>query len=222
MTITYENLMQAIAEVAAAERITKEKLSLLSRDLLNYVLDNEDIRPINALLGMDGDGRFVLTPINWRIAVQYFHHFIAFTSNFDDVKEFAIKGKGKRTPLVFNKKAKKRWDASVSTIQAWLEDPANDLWVWSNNAEMDAKPVDYAKKVQSAIKSALDEGKGNMSLVDVMSAISELEEVNVYDLMGAMEAMGVSPAHNTEHEEIDRMLENGQITQDEAEQMKAA
>lgn len=198
MTISYELLMTKIGELAAAERVTKAHLSTLSRDLLNYMLDSEDVRPINALLGKDDSGSFVLTPINWRIAVQYFHHFLAFTSNYDEVKEYAIKGKGKRTPLVFNKKAKKRWDASVKAITEWLDDPANDLWVWSNNANMDASPKDWRLELQKVVLNAIGQGKskqqGDMSLTDVMSAITELEEVSVYDLMGAMEAMGVERA----------------------------
>lgn len=190
-TATYETLMDTIARVADAERVTKQGLSDLSRDILNYVVDSEDVRPVNALLGQGEDGKFILTPINWRIAVQYFAYFIAFTSNYDDVKEYAVKGKGKRTPLVFHKKAKKRWDKSVTEINAWLEDPANDIWVWSNNAEMDAQPVDYAKKIQSAVKAALDEGKGNMTLADVMSAMAELEDVTIHDLIAATEHMTV-------------------------------
>lgn len=197
---TYEQLMETIGKVAAAERVTKQGLSALSRDILNYVVDTEDVRPVNALLGMDGDGKFLLTPINWRISVQYFHHFIAFTSNFDDVKEYAIKGKGKRVALVFNKKAKKRWDKCVQLINEWLDDPANDIWVWSNNAEMDAAPVDYAKKIQSAVKSALDEGKGNMSLMDVMAAMAELEDVTIHDLMAATENMAVPAQEQLEDE----------------------
>jgi hypothetical protein len=188
---TYESLMAAITEVSNAERITKARLSELSRDLLSFVIDNEDVRPINALLGLNDDGSFILTPINWRIAVQYFHHFVGFTSNYDDVKDYAVKGKGKRTPLVLTKKAKKRWDKSVTEMTAWLEEPTNDLWVWSNNAEMDAKPVDYAKKIQQAIGAALDEEKGNMTLAEVITVMSELEDVSIYDLMGAMEGMGV-------------------------------
>lgn len=191
MTITYETLMETIGRVAAAERITKEGLRTLSRDILAYVVDSEDIRPVNTLLGMDGDGKFVLTPINWRIAVQYFHHFVAFTSNWEDVKDYCVKGKGQRQPFVLNKKAKKRWDKSVADITAWLEDESNDIWVWSNNVEMEAKPIDYAKQVQNAVKKALDEEKGNLSLADVLSAIVDLEDVSVYDLMSAMEGMAV-------------------------------
>lgn len=191
--ITYENLMESIGTLAAAERITKAKLRDLSRDMLAYLIqeDNADVRPINALLGKDEGGDFILTPINWRIAVQYFNHFVAFASNYDDVKEYAVKGKGQRTPLVFTKKSKKRWDKGVQLINEWLEDEGNDIWVWSNNAEMDAKPIDYAKQVQSAVKKAMDEGKGNMGLAEVLACITELEDVTVYDLMAATEHMGI-------------------------------
>jgi hypothetical protein len=194
MTITFETLMETIGRVAAAERITKEGLRTLSRDILAYVAETEDVRPVNALLGMDGDGKFILTPINFRIAVQYFHHFIAFTSNWEEVKGYCIKGKGARQPFVLNKKAKKRWDKSVADITAWLDDETNDIWVWSTNVEMEAKPVDYAKQVQNAVKKALDEEKGNLSVADVLAAIVELDDVSIYDLMGAMEGMSVPEA----------------------------
>lgn len=195
MAITYENLMSTIANVAKAERITKAGLSLLSRDILSYMLESEDVRPVNTLLGLDDHGKYVLTPMNWRIAVQYFAHFIPWTSNYEEeVKKFAVKGQGERVPLVFNKKSGKRFDKGVERINAWLEDENNDIWVWSNNATVEAKPVDYAKKIQQAISSALDEDKGNMKLSDVMAAIVELEEINVHDLMAAMEAMTVPEA----------------------------
>lgn len=187
MTISYESLMTTIGEVAKAERITKEGLRTLSRDMLEYVLETEDVRPVNALLGQGEDDKFVLTPINWRIAVQYFHHFIAFTSNYDEAKEYAVKGTGERVALEFTKKSKKRWDKCTQLIGEWLEEEANDIWVWSNNAEMDAKPVDYAKRIQQAIKTALAEDKGNMELADVMAVVASMDEVGIYDLMAAMD-----------------------------------
>lgn len=194
MAIKFEDLMATIQQVAAAERITKEGLRTLSRDILTYVLESEDVRPVNALLGMDGDGKYILTPINWRIAVQYFRHFIAFTSNWDDVKDFAIKGEGKRVPFVLKAKAKKRWDKSATAIEEWLSDEGNDIWVWSKHVEMKAQPVDYAKKVQQAVKAALNEEKGNLSLTDVLAAIAELDDVSIYDLMSAAESMAVDEA----------------------------
>jgi len=195
MAITYEALMSTIAQVAAAEKITKEGLRTLSRDMLSYVLETEDVRPVNALLGQGEDGKFILTPINWRIAVQYFAHFIAFTSNYEEeVKPYAVKGKGKRTPLVFNKKSKKKWDKCANEIAAWLEDEGNDIWVWSNNAEMDAQPVDYAKKITQAIQTAVSEEKGDMSMNDVMAAVMAADGVDIHGLLAAMEAMRVPEA----------------------------
>ncbi len=82
--ITFEALMSTIERVAAAEKITKQGLRELSRDVLAYMLEEEDIRPVNALLGQGEDGKFILTPINWRIAVQYFAHFLPFTSNYEE------------------------------------------------------------------------------------------------------------------------------------------
>ncbi len=109
-------------------------------------------------------------------------------------REYAVKGKGKRTPLVFAKKSKKRWDKCAAEIAAWLEDEANDIWVWSNNAEMDAKPVDYAKKIQQAITAAMDEEKGGFTMQDVVNAMVEVEDVNIHDLMAALEGAAVPQA----------------------------
>tara|TARA_Y100001973_G_C5170998_1_gene319069 strand:+ start:923 stop:1531 length:609 start_codon:yes stop_codon:yes gene_type:complete len=196
--ITFEALMDTIGKVAQAEKITKEGLRTLSRDILSYVLETEDVRPVNTLLGQDGDGKFILTPINHRIAVQYFHHFIAFSSNWDDVKDYAIKGKGQRVALAFNKKSKKRWDKCAAEIAAWLEDEANDIWSWSNNVKMDAKPVDYAKEIQKAITKAMDEDKGGFSMQDVVNAMIGVEEVSVHDLMAALEGAAVPKAEQVD------------------------
>lgn len=194
-TITHESLIERIARVAQAERVTKHELGLLSREMLAYVLETEDVRAINALLGKGEDGKFVLTPINWRIAVQYFNHFVPFTSNYEEeVKPYAVKGKGVRTELVFKKKSKKRWDKCVQEIANWLEAESNDIWVWSDNAEMDAQPVDYAKKIQSAVKAAMADDKGAMSMVDVVSAIADMEDVSIHDLMGALNAFATDEA----------------------------
>jgi len=194
MSITFEKLMDCIANVAQAERITKEGLRTLSRDILAYMLESEDVRPVNALLGKAENDKFVLTPMNWRVAVQYFAAFLPFTSNFEEVKDYAIKAKGVRQPLVFAKKSKKRWDRCAKDIAEWLEDESNDIWSWSANVKMEVQPTDYAKKIQQAVNAAMDEGKGNMSLADVMSAIVAVEDVNVHDLMAALEQMAVPQA----------------------------
>lgn len=192
--ITFENLMSTIERVAAAEKITKEGLRVLSRDVLAYMLDEEDVRPVNALLGKDEAGKFILTPMNWRIAVQYFHEFLPFTSNFEDIKDNAIKGKGKREPLVFAKKSKKRWDKQAQVIADWLADEDNDIWTWSNNVKVEVQPTDYAKKIQQAITAAMDEDKGAFSMQEVITAMLDVEDVNVHDMLAALEGAAVPKA----------------------------
>lgn len=188
MTISYETLCSEIKAIAKAERITKTKLGAISRTLLQYLIEEEDVRPVNMLLGKDERDNFLLTPVNWRIAVQYFAHFLPFTSNYEkEVKQAAIKG-GERVPLVFLKKNKRKWDDQVAQINAWLADEGNDLWVWSNNAEIEAKPVDYRKQITNAVKKALDEGKGGMSLVDVFESIMEAD-VDMAEMFVTLQGM---------------------------------
>ena len=145
MAKSYDNLMQAVSEVAQAERITKQVLGNLSRDVLEYMLESEDVRPVNALLGVGTDGKFIRTPVNWRIACQYFAHFLPFSSNYDEVKDNVEKGEGTREPLVFGKKQKRKWDKKSQEIADFLEDEDNTIWTWSKNVEIKAQPTDYAK-----------------------------------------------------------------------------
>lgn len=199
---TFEQLMEAISAVKAAEKVTKESLSSLSRDLLSYMLESNDVRPVNRLLGKDGE-QWILTPINWRIAVQYFHHFLPWTSNYaDEVKDYAVKGKGSRVALRFKSKTKnqKSFDKKMGEIHAWLEIEANDIWVWSNNATIEAKPVDYAKNITNAVHKALD--KGGMSTLEVMKAVLAAEEISPDALMKAIEiALAEQPAVEEEQAE---------------------
>lgn len=184
---TFEQLMEAISAVKAAEKVTKDALSSLSRDLLSYMLETGDVRPINRLLGKDGE-QWILTPINWRLAVQYFHHFLPWGSNYDDVKEYAIKGSGQRIALRFTKKTKnqKAFDKKVEAIANWLHDEANDLWLWSNNATIEAKPFDYAKAITQAVTKAME--KGGFSILEVMQAVAQAEDVTPEVMMSAIEA----------------------------------
>lgn len=189
-TVTFESLMRDIGTLAGAEKITKAKLASLSRDLLFYMVSGEggDVRPINALLGKDEGGNFILTPLNRKVAGMYFLEFLPFTSNRED-----IKGKDDQ-PLVFKSKSKKKWDKGVQTIREWLDDEGNDVWTWAKTNVKVEKETDYAKKVQSAIRSAINEEKGGMSLHDVVGAIIAMDEISAYDLIAAMESFRVDKA----------------------------
>tara|TARA_Y100001951_G_C11298065_1_gene277576 strand:- start:27384 stop:27992 length:609 start_codon:yes stop_codon:yes gene_type:complete len=188
--LTHESLMATIAEVASAERITKAGLATLSRDLLTFVLGTQDIRAVNALLGENEDGTFVLTPINHRIAIQYFAHFLPHKSNFQTVKDYAVKGEGERQALVFGGKNKKKYDEKMAEVEAWLADERNDIWAWSNNVEMETKAPDYAKKVQQAVKAAMNPEKGDMSADQLLEVLIGTEGVSLGMLVDAVERIG--------------------------------
>jgi len=189
MTISYEALIESISRVKQSERVTKYELGLLSRDILSYMLESEDVRPVNVLLGTSEDDSFVLTPVNWRIAAQYFKHFLPFSSNYDEVKANVEKGEGNREPLVFGKKQKRKWDKKSQEIAAFLEDEDNTIWTWSKNVEIKAQPVDYAKKVTQAVKAAANPEKGDMTAAEILAAILEAEGMSMGQIIEAVHAM---------------------------------
>ncbi len=179
-TLTLTELNQLISDVTAAEKITKAGLRTLSRELLAHVFQHGDVEPINTLLGTDDQGKFRLTPINWRTAVQYFNNFVAFTSNFEkEVQEYAVKGTGTRTPLVFNKKSKAKYERLLPTVQAWLAESANDLWTWSDDIKIEAQAPDFMKNAIQALKNAMDEEKGAFTMQEIMVALIEDENITM-------------------------------------------
>lgn len=179
MAKSFEQLQNAIIELAAAERITKRVLGELSRDLLEYLVESEDVRPINNLLGKGEDGKFILTPVNWRIACLYFHHFVPFTSNFEEIKEKGIHTGKREDGLVFSKKSKKKWDKCLKSIEKWL---ATDGTIWSWQAENveTKKVVNYAGNITKAVEKAL---KGD----------DDNEPLTISQIMDAVIAAGVKP-----------------------------
>lgn len=183
--MNFTTLMQAIAELAQAEKITKAKLSELSRVLLAYMLETSDVRPINALLGKQEDGSFTLTAVNWRVACQYFQHFLPFTSNYNEIRDCVING-GMRTELIFGKKDKKRFDTKVGLISDWLDNADNDIWVWSDNVKVEAKPTDYAARITKAVEAGMNEDKGGLTAAEVMAAIVNAG-VSLDDMMNAID-----------------------------------
>lgn len=190
MSKSYEILLASIAELAQAERITKRVFGELSRDLLEYMVENEDVRPINALLGVGEDGRFILTAANWRIACMYFNNFVPFTSNYQDVNKLGISS-GRRNadnPLVFAKKSKKKWDKYLKDIAAWLADEDNNIWLWqADNVSMD-KTKDFAGDITKTISKALEGDDSNepLSLAQVLDAVLDADGVTIEALFDAL------------------------------------
>lgn len=186
--ITDEMAIEKISTIAKAERVTKKVLGELSRELLTKWENDFNPAFINALLGMGDDGKFILTPVNWRVACMYFHAFIGATSNYDkEVKEYVTKGKGARTPLVFGIKSKNAQKRTGDKRAAWLEDENNSIWNWADtNVKMEDTPVDYSKKVIKVVTDAMAEEKGNLSVAQVIDALLQVEGLDMAAIMQAV------------------------------------
>lgn len=191
MAKSYEQIIESIAILADAERITKKYYGELSRDLLEYVLETEDVRPINAMLGVDAEtGKFVLTAANWRIGCMYFHAFVPFTSNYKDIADKGI-NEGRRdssSPLVFAKKSKKKWAKCKDAITQWLADESNNIWTWqADNVTME-KPKNFAGDIQKAIVKALtgDDNNEPLTVEQVLDAVLDVEGIDAGALFAMM------------------------------------
>lgn len=138
-----------IETIANAERVTKQVLSELSRELLEFVVidDKQDIQPVNRLMA-------VLTPVNRKVAVLYFKHFMAFMWDEENAK--------------FVGKDKKKWDKKKELVVEFLDAPHNNIWTWADrNIEVEAKPYN-ASKVSKEIEKAI---KNNISQKDIVRAV---------------------------------------------------
>lgn len=182
--LTVKVLAAQIAELAVAERITKELLGSLSRDLLQHYQDTGDVTLINTLLGMSEDGKFVLTPMNWRLAVQYFRAFVPHGSNWEAVKDAVLNG-GKREPFTFGKKSGNAAKRIGNGLTEWLADADNNIWVFSDSVKVEAQPADYFKGIVKAIEKALDEDKGAFTTEEVLNAVFEsgITAVDMLDIL---------------------------------------
>lgn len=181
-TLNLSQLTALIAEVTAAERITKEGLSTLSRELLMFAYEHGDISPINSLMGVDSNGKHRLTPLNWRTAAMYFNNFVAFTSNYEkQVEKYVKKPSGQRPVLTFNKKSKAKYTRLLPTVTQWLSDSSNDIWVWADaNIEMSDKPVDLmAMAVKAIVKAMTDDDNGGFTIGEIITAVNADEAVTV-------------------------------------------
>ena len=105
-------VMARFDAIAAAEKITRVELGLLSREILVYVPESQDIEFVNRLLG-------VLTPMNRRTAILYFGHFLPWEQEHDKEGNFNRFAK----KMVGEKKLKKKADAIVT----WLAKEENNI-----------------------------------------------------------------------------------------------
>ena len=138
-----------IDTLQANEKITKDLLSGLSRDILDYVSQSKDVQITNRLLS-------VLTPMNRKTAILYFKSFLPFVSVTNDAGEFER----------FGKMTKKTADQKFELITEFLVDPHNNIWSWAErNVVVEPKEYDV-KKVTKAIETGIKK----VGQVDVIKA----------------------------------------------------
>ena len=142
-----------LTTLAGAERITKDTMRTLSRDLLYITQDSQDIGYINRTLE-------VLTPMNRKTAVLFFKEFSGFLYGEDSGKFF--------------KKDKKRYDEVVAKATEFLADPHNNIWTWAErNVDVQVKPFDLSKVTafaQKALKKAAKEGVSQVQVLEAFFA----------------------------------------------------
>ena len=158
-----KTINEQIELLAKSEKITKALLGELSRTILAYVYLTGDVTPVNRLLE-------VLTPMNKRTAVLYFKEFLAFRFNDDTMS--------------FKKKDKKVFDKKNAIVVEFLLDDDNNIWTWAeDNVKIEAKEVDWAKRLTSDFKKALEDGFAVDDIMDILQAVcDEADEGVVLDL----------------------------------------
>jgi hypothetical protein len=117
--------------IANAEKITRKEMAALSRELLVYVPNTNDIDVVNRLLG-------VFTVMNRKSAIMFFSHFLPWEKETDKDGSFVRFGKMFKGEKSYNKK--------VKLIEAFLADEENNFWNWVDD-NIEVKPRDLGASV---------------------------------------------------------------------------
>jgi hypothetical protein len=143
-----------------SERITKDTLRTMSRDLLAclHISENNakcgDISFINEVMG-------VLTPMNRKTFVLFMQEFTGFF--YDEKQEcFTKKNKG-----IYNDKCK--------AAMEFLDDPMNNIWSWAErNVKVEKKLFKLdtvTKDIERAMKATNDDGEKLYNKADIIRAV---------------------------------------------------
>ena len=165
--LTKKELGSKITKLANREKVTKQLLGELSRELLTYVYESKDIATLNRLLG-------VLTPINKKVAIAFFSVFVGWT--FDtELSQFGKQQKEKPH-------TKKAYLADT-----FLADEANNIWVWADTEiEIAPKAKNYGMKISKLVDKALTDEAEGIDLREVLYAIMSSDAVSLGDLMKSL------------------------------------
>ena len=125
-----------VEKLAASEKITKDLLRSMSRDVLEAHHATGDVAYINGIIA-------VLSPMNRKMCILFYKEFSGHLCNEEGV---------------FGKKDKKRYDEAHKKSFDGLEDPHFNVFSWAErNVEVERKPFTLGKLQQqmgSLIKKA--------------------------------------------------------------------
>lgn len=140
-----------LKKLGGAERITKQMLAELSREVLEQLHTNEDIRPVNSMMA-------VLTPVNRKVLLQFF----VALSGFKVDEETAI----------FTEKNKGSYGKKRAAAEEFLADPENNVWTWADR-HIEVAPKEF--KLESVTKGIIGffekAQKANIDRAEVLKAI---------------------------------------------------
>lgn len=156
-----------IEKLTNSERITKAELGALSRESLEYTLEQWDAQVINRIVAC-------LTPRNKQVAVLFFKAHTPF--QFDDATKL-FSG-------IKNKKAKAK---AIEAINAFLATDQT-IWEWDaeNNEQIEAKKPNYVGNITKNVKGAIESGFDRREVINAVFAGGVTAEELMHVLM-AME-----------------------------------
>lgn len=167
------SIMSRISEIGNAEKVTKVQLAVLSRELLLYVPDSQDIQVVNKLIE-------VLTPMNKRVAFLFFANFLPWEVERDNDKK----------PIRFGKKSKgpKTIASKAESVKTFLSEESNSIWTWSSD-NVEVKQKDLRTAVGRAVKQALNghekSGTAPIAPMDIVMAVLE-NGISIDDMIDAV------------------------------------
>lgn len=143
-----------------SERITKDALRSLSRDLLLQLHTIED-NPRCGDIGFTNQVVAVLTPMNRKTMVLFMQEFSGFLYNEKEEQ--------------FTKKDKGAYADKFVKAGEFLEDPMNNIWSWAErNVKVEKKMFKLdtlTKDIKKALEAKNDEGMLVYDKADVIKAI---------------------------------------------------
>ena len=166
--LTKKEISSKVTKLGNREKVTKALLGELSREVLVYVYETADIAMVNRLIN-------VLTPINKKVAVQYFDAFLGWTLNAES--------------QLFGKKQKDAPYTKKSYLtDEFLANEANNIWTWAETEiEVAPKAKNYGMKISKLVDKALNDEDEGIDLREVLFAIVASDSVSLGDLMQSLD-----------------------------------